>query len=219
SVELVDFRPVEDAPVEIRPAKVDIVDWRNDDRPAPALLAACNFPHLTWAEAAHKTETGGADRTALSPAETLVLWTTPPTPAHLRAALQQVRPRRVVLVCRDPGADDPRAFLERLTGLVKYILNQRGGQTSLPTLAAATAQSEAAVLAGLDWLSQRGQIAVQRDSSDTLRLQAATALPDDPSAAQTMQRLTLLLRESAAYRAYLRRANAEAILRFSPENS
>lgn len=211
SVELVDFRVVEEAPAEIRPTKIEIVDFRNDDRPAPALLAAFNFPHLTWAEAAHKAETSGVDRTALTSADTLVLWTTPPTPSDLRTALAAVRPQQVILVCRDPGADEPRAFLARLAGLTKFAINQRGGLANVTTLAAATAQSEAAVLAGLDWLSKRGQVSVQVEADGLVRLGLDAATPDEAAASRVMSRIQFLLGEAAAYRAHLRRANAEAI--------
>lgn len=207
TMELVDFRIAEESPPAVRPFTIEITDLRRDERPAPNLLAAFNFPHLTWAEATHKTETGGVDRTALTHAEALVVWTTPPTPAHLRAALDAVHPRRVILVCRDPGMDDPRTFLERLTGLVKYALNQRSGQTRLQDLSAATAQSEAAVLAGLTWLAARGQIMpLPPHPNDLLTLSANTAPPNEPAAAQALAHLQTLLAESAAYRSYLRRA-------------
>jgi hypothetical protein len=208
----VDFRVAEEAPAEIRPTKIEIVDFRNDDRPASVLLAAFNFPHLIWAEAAHKAETGGADRTALTHANTLVLWTTPPTPSDLRSALAAVRPQRVILVCRDPGADEPHTFLTRLAGLAKFAINQRGGLASVTTLAAATAQSEAAVLAGLDWLSKRGQVSVQVEADGTVRLGLDGATADEAAASRVMSRIQFLLKESAAYRAHLRRANAQSIL-------
>lgn len=212
SMELLDFRVVEEAPAAIRPAKIQITDLRNDERTTSALLNSFNFPHLLWAEATHKPETGGVDRTALLRAETLIIWTAPPTPADLRAALEAVQPRQVTLVCRDPGADEPRAFLERLAGLAKFAINQRGGRASLPALSAATAQSEAAVLAGLDWLIKRGQVSAQIEAGGELRLAADPAKADETAAEQVMSRLRFLLKETAAYRAHLRRADAQTIL-------
>ncbi len=212
SVELVDFRVVEEARVEMGLRKMEIMDLRKDNRTKDALLASFGYPHVTWAEGTDKKETGGLDRYALAPAETLIIWTAPPTPADLRAALDTVKPRRVALVCHDPGTDEPRAFLERLAGLVKFAINQRGGLASLPALSAATAQSEAAVLAGLDWLVKRGQATVQYDSGGALRLGAGAPAADDSAAAQAMSRIQFLLKETAAYRAHLRRADAQSIL-------
>ncbi len=211
SVELVDFRITDERPVTVRPTKIEVVDLRQRPNDPAALRAAFDTP-LIWAEGPHKKETGGLSRYELRPAETLVIWTAPPTPADLRAALAAVQPRRVILVCSDPGIDEPRAFLERLAGLVKFVLSQHNGQTQLPALAAATAQSEAAVLAGLDWLVKRGQISVQAESDGALRLGQASAPGDEAAARQVIARIQFLLAESAAYRAYLLRAEAERVL-------
>ncbi len=63
----------------------------------------------------------GRNRLGLAPAKTLVYWTTPSSPAEVRATLAAVRPERAILFGVDPGLDRPDAFLQRLTGLVKYV--------------------------------------------------------------------------------------------------
>ncbi len=97
--------------------------------------------------------TGGICRTRA----TLAIWTAPPGPAELRAALAQVGPARVCLFARDPGADTPEAFIRRLTGLVKHALWPPAPDVRRSRqLAAATAQRTATVWLGLAWLAARG---------------------------------------------------------------
>jgi len=72
---------------------------------------------------------------------------------ELTAALQTVRPEKVIVFAINPGMDELQPFMARLAGLVKFALNQRAGRSSYAELAAATAQKVAVVRAGLDWLS------------------------------------------------------------------
>ncbi len=52
---------------------------------------------MVWAEGQEKKETGGKDRNELVPADTLAIWTIPPSPDELRAALAKVNPSTVYL--------------------------------------------------------------------------------------------------------------------------
>ena len=162
-----------------------------------------------------------SDRTALGEAETLVVWTAPPDPGELYAALERVSPRQVVLVGIDPGLDTPRAFLERLAGLVKYAVREYGGQTRLSALAAAMAHSEQTVRLGLEWMGHKGQIDLS-EKGDQLVLRAAQDRRDAPetsgpgSSHVVWGQLQALLAETAAYRAYLRQADAGRVVNPEP---
>lgn len=100
--------------------------------------------------------------------------------------------------------DDPQAFLKRLAGAVKFALKAKGGLLSIAALAAATAQIEPAVRLGLDWLASSGQIAITSQDGDAITIsQGDEAGSTDES---IVKRLTVVLRETAAYRAHFRRA-------------
>jgi single-stranded-DNA-specific exonuclease len=151
------------------------------------------------------------DRRALRSAERLVVWTTPPGVDEWEEALAAVAPREVVLVCLDPGLDAPRAFLQRLAALVNYALHEYRGQTELVALAAATAQTEWAVRLGLQWLAAHAQITFEVEGSRvTLRSDDGGASAEDQERIEG--RLLAELRETAAYRAYLRMANAHRLV-------
>ncbi|OQA45106.1 MAG: hypothetical protein BWY52_01385 [Chloroflexi bacterium ADurb.Bin325] len=121
------------------------------------------------------------------------------------------RPARVYLVGQDPRLDQPEAFLRRLAGLAKHVVNARAGRTTLAALAAASAQTEVAVRLGLAWLAAAGQLTILADGPE-LHLAAGSGQPAAAAERAALDgRLSAALAESAAYRAHFRRAPAESL--------
>ncbi|RLC64714.1 MAG: hypothetical protein DRI48_07455 [Chloroflexi bacterium] len=219
-VEWIDARPVE-APslqpgLEERPA-VRIVDYRREPDPIRLLelIRRREKDVQVWSEGEARAEVAGLDRRELGPARELVIWSTPPGPGELQAVLEKVSPQVVYLVGIDPGADRPQEFLERLAGLVKHAINANRGRAQISTLAAATAQREATVRAGLAWLAAQGHLVVLNEAEegdDQVRLAPGdqTVAPNLP---QITARLRGLLEETAAYRTHFARADREALIR------
>jgi single-stranded-DNA-specific exonuclease len=203
-LELVDFRVLESEKVEVKSKKLEVVDYRKMES-GKEILLTFYFPYVLWAEGAEKKSVNGIDRTQLEPAETLVVWTIPPSPEELRAALKTVSPEKLILFAIDPGADDPKAFLERLAGLVKFVLSKKAGQTSLNELAAATAQRVSAVRLGLEWLSKRGQVSVAANGEKLVL--TGNGIKDEIAAETAFAHLSFILRETAAYREHFKRAD------------
>jgi len=164
-----------------------------------------------WAEAGAKGEVGGLYRDELEPSKGLAIWTTPPYSTELREALSKVSPEAVYLFGIDPGLDKPQPFRERLLGLVKRALSSHEGKVTISTLAAATAQREGAVRLGLDWLVERGDIAIVDEEDDQIQLASGRGIPGKDVEGAT-KRLRSLLRETAAYRKHFSRAQADALL-------
>jgi single-stranded-DNA-specific exonuclease len=213
-VEWVDARPIEAPAAVLRPAPpaIRVVDYRQESSPRRILekLRAQQDVQV-WSEAETRAEVAGRDRYELGPSKALVLWTTPPGPAELQAVLEKVSPETVYLFGVDPGLDHPEEFLKRLAGLTRYVLNSNQGQANVSTLAAATAQREATVRAGLAWLVARGHLVVLGEDGDEVHLAAGsqTASADLP---QIAARLRALLAETAAYRAHFTRADRETLI-------
>ncbi len=215
-VEWVDARPSAGAAVTVvaRP-KIEPADWRNAPRPREALAELlAGDPVAVWREGEAVDELAGYDRQTLPRCPTLAIWTAPPGPRELSAALAQVEPSTVHLFGLDPGADAPDAFLRRLAGLVKHALTGRAGRAPLPALAAAMAHREATIRLGLAWLAARGHVRIISWEGN----EALLAPGDGRSAAEgellvLNARLKAALDEAAAYRAYFRQADAGALLR------
>lgn len=220
-IEWVDARLLPSAVEELRPAeaKIRVVDYRQAPYPQKRLEDLRRQGQiLVWSEAGHRAEVAGQDRRRLQPADALAIWTTPPGPVELGAALDAVNPGAVYLFGLDPGLDDPERFLQRLSGLVKRAINAEGGAATISTLAAATAQREASVRAGLAWLEAKGYISARADEADeaeddVLHLAAGDpAAGVDAEAARALRRLKSLLEETAAYRRYFARADGETLV-------
>jgi len=212
-IEWVDARPVETEVVTaaVAPA-VAVVDYRA--RPnARQLLEQLRAQDgvQVWAEAGAKGEVCGLDRDELVPSRELAVWTTPPGTRELRAVLKRVSPETVYLFGIDPGLGETRPFLQRLAGLVKRALSTREGMVTVSMLAAATAQREATVCLGLDWLVERCDIVIVNDEEGQIQLAPGSGIPGKDVEGAT-ERLRSLLRETAAYRKHFSRAQEDALL-------
>jgi single-stranded-DNA-specific exonuclease len=249
-------RPVDEAEVEVKvKTGVEVVDYRGVADPHAALQQIPADPAvLVWGEgpsaadnALHTTQYASrtthylVPRHLLTPAPHLVIWTAPPGPAELAAALAAVRPEIVTLFGRDPGLDAPAVFLRHLSGLVKHALNRNGGRARLAELAAALAAREATVRQGLAWLAGRGHIRLAlrpfdpapqpRDpaqrpfdpaqgtegSDDEVIVEPGDGVAR-PELAGAAARLEALLAETAAYRAYFATADKDRLIRSSADS-
>lgn len=214
-LELVDFRPLPDGG-EIELYQPVVEDYRSQAHPWPVLQSLLSAQHegelLIWAEgqAAKKLQdlvptSRVCHRYALeSPLHTLVIWTSPPSPADLRNVLQRLRPHQLVLFAVEPEEQSLPAFLERLAGLARHVLSKRAGRATLSQLAAVTAQRELTVLHGLEWLAAQGQFSL-RIEGEVLDLSSGGATNAQAAALQ-LQQVHDLWDETRAYRAYYRRA-------------
>ncbi len=209
TLQLEEFRIVEEAPPELKQRKIEIVDYRLESARSLAKLQE-QVPALQiWAEGADKTN--GKSRFELQLADELAIYTTPPSPTELRAALEMVRPKKVYLFGVSPAPEKPDAFLTRLAGFAKYVINQKGGKVIVGELAVATGQREGAIRLGLEWLAAGSHISIQRDD-DTLLLS-----PGNGELNQYLQRELYLavkgiLEETAAYRTHFQRAEAKSLM-------
>jgi single-stranded-DNA-specific exonuclease len=214
-VEWVDARPIELPVVELarERAAVEVVDYRAELRPGPVLERLRAGDGLqVWSEAGARKEVGGTVRYELRPSKALAIWTVPPGPTELREALKMVAAETVYLFGVDPGLDDPQRFLERLAGLVKRALRAHEGRVTIPDLAAATAQREAAVRLGLEWLVESGHITIVGEEAGELLLASGSGAAGRDVKGATA-RLCSLLEETAAYRLHFSRAPADTVLR------
>ena len=219
-IEWVDFRPLEEPEVIVLAERkvAEVQDYRQEAHPLPILqrLQAQEDVQV-WCEAEAKEKLGGRDRYELSACETLVIWTTPPGPGELQAALETASPQKVILFALDPSTVAVRDFLKRLAGLVKFALRDHQGQARLSVLAAATAQREVCVRKGLDWLAANSHVQILTIDGDQTQLAPGGGQKGVESAEISAQ-LKALLDESAAYRSYYSRADKNALVEVASYN-
>ena len=208
-IEWLDFRPSGEPAKAPVLGKVQVIDLRHHSQPEAILEALRRKDDiLVWGEV--QVPISCVDRYRLRPASALAIWTAPPGPQELRAALERVKPEKVYLFAQDPATDGPQAFLRRLAGLVRYALRRKQGRTTVGALAAATAQREETVRAGLAWLAARGSVQWLEEGEE-LRLSAGKARSRG-ELAQLGARLRSLLEETSAYREYYARAEEKNLV-------
>jgi single-stranded-DNA-specific exonuclease len=219
-------RPLAPVAVQARPeAACRVRDYRHlGDREAarPVLVALSRAEHLgsvvVWAEGEKLVDVPAHDRRGLGLADTMIVWTAPPDPDVLAAALESTSPSEVVLFAVDPGLDSLGTFLPRLAGLLKHALTQRGGGVLLSELAAAMAHAETTVRLGLEWIAEQGQldIAIDRLGQVTVCVgQGKAALPgnaQEDGQRIVVEHLQAQLQEAAAYRSYFRQADERRLI-------
>jgi hypothetical protein len=215
-VEWVDAREIEARPEgfpKTLRVSVEIVDYRREPTPRK-ILERLRAPEdvQIWSEAEAKAEVAGQDRYEMNPSKVLIIWTTPPGPAELQAVLEKVAPTMVYLFGIDPGLDHPQAFLKRLAGLTRHILNSNQGRANISTLAAATAQREATVRQGIAWLAARGHLVVLSEDGDEIQLAEGDHVVDPKGFQKPLGSLKALLEETAAYRAHFARVDKESLI-------
>ena len=200
-------------PVAI-PQELVIRDWRGAVDAGirlAALLEARSTGVVVWAEGRVDEAVPALSRLELMPAETLVIWSSPPGLEPLILALKRVAPREVVLVGQPGGLDEPGTFLTYLAGLAKHALNKKDGWTGVPELAAAMGHREAAVRAGLAWLEAKGMIRVISGGDLALRL-AVGGDTDTEMVARSAAELQRVLSETSSYRRFFVHADKDRLL-------
>ena len=213
-VEWIDSRPAA-APTAIAAgaAPPEVVDHRSGNGAAggPAALAnGLTEGAVIWGEDGAAEPACGRDR--IGPAQTLVVWTTPPGRDELHQVLRQAQPRTLHLFAVDPDTAPAGRFLRRLAGMCKHALHHHEGRAAVGRLAAAAAHREATVRAGLALLAARGDHTIVREEAEAVIL-ADGGHPDPAAAERAAAGLHDLLTETAAYRRFFATAPLDALMR------
>ncbi len=205
AITLIDYRELELPEPEPDAPTLCIIDWRQEAQRSLVDSFRAKEPYgLVWAEGNHTKETGGLRRHELTEAESLLIYTSPPSTAILQAALEQVGPTRLYISSHNPSAQDLRSFTLQLLGLCKYTIQKLGGIIALDRITGATAQTEAAVLRGLHLLAVKGLIEMNTTDDG---LHVAPAVQDSASGdeQEATDKLQLVLSEADAYRSFFSR--------------
>ena len=199
-----EFRVVEEKPIEILKQKLEIRDMRL--QPVTLNLQPST---LIWAEGSDRA--AGVPRHELKQADEFSIYTTPPSPADLRKALEIVKPKMVYVFGISPAEEKTDEFLSHLAGLCKYVLNQRRGKVTIQELGSAMASRESAVRIGLEWLAAGGHVSVTGEG-DALLLSMGNGEANQYLQKELYVAVRGILEETAAYRAHFARADINNLM-------
>lgn len=211
TLQLEEFRVTEESAVEVREKEIDILDVRLESASLLAKLQEQSPAIQIWAEGADKST--GKSRYDLQQADELAIFTTPPSPADLRAALKTVKPKTVYVFGNSPEPEKADTFLSRLAGMTKYAINNKEGKTSIKELTSATAQRESAVRIGLEWLAAGGHVSIVGDAlADALALSTGNGESNQYLQKELYVAVKGILEETAAYRAHFAKADINKLM-------
>lgn len=222
-IEWIDHRFLESsAPNVIKSPQPLVIDYRRVRSPIEHLrkkLPIKNIQIFAESDAVSKLNESSTglgfgeyikDRYTIHPAETLVIWTTPPGRFEFRTLLIDVSPKTVMYFCIDPQGGEINAFLEKLIGLVKFGLSKYQGRLNIKKLASAAAQREATLVKGLHYLEAAGYIVIISLENFVAEVKEGGGRPS-PEYKLITEQLQIMLNETAAFRKYIKQIDLETI--------
>jgi single-stranded-DNA-specific exonuclease len=206
------FRPSIDTPILVKDHdKLEIKDLRHQKDPLKTLKDIMDvYPSaIIWSEYDSLSGFDVYPREDLKNSETLIVWSTPPSPSVLKQALDTVSPNMVILIAETSPLKTNRSVIQELLGLLKHLRST--GKAYSPLLfAQALGLTPALIELGLSWIHEHGDYDLsQLVSSNFISDGPGTPLPDFN---KTDERFSLLLHEISSYRHYFTRAKKEFLL-------
>jgi single-stranded-DNA-specific exonuclease len=204
-----------------------ILDYRAEPHPLTLLKMMKNQKDteiFAEGEAVKKLAVSGITthtRLEIRPCETLILWNSPPGPEVLKEILKLSKPASMVLFDEQTGIHTVVEFVNRLVGLVRYMIRMHQGRGNLRQLASLTAQREITIQKGLLFLEEEGFIKIESVQDGEIKLELGE-LSGDKKEGNLFQRkktsilaeLEASITETNAYRRYYRLASPSNLIQF-----
>jgi len=143
-------------------------------------------------------------------AENLILITIPPSLAQLKEILLLTAAKKLILPNYKGQNLSVNSFIKRLLSLIKYSLQQENGIFNLEQAALALAAEEIAVKRGLEFLRAEAMISYEYISYQELLITKG-GTKDRGKANLSSSSLKNLLKESSAFRRFIKNENVEKI--------
>jgi len=206
------FRQSVKSPVHIsKSRKIDLVDLRRSENPLKdlATIVQNEKSAVIWSENSHPEGFQTYPRLSIKPAETLIIWTTPPSAEIFKRMINKVSPQKLVFISRNPGINTQKDFLEALLGLLKHLSNSEKPYHP-DVFAQRTSQTASIIETGIDWLHFHGDYDLSDFRTDfQLKPGPKSPLPDFNN---INRKLKLMHHEIRAYRAYFQSADIHSVL-------
>jgi len=206
------FRETQSTPVYIsKKHKIDLFDHRDSQDPSLVLKGIVqNQPDaLVWSEYLDSPDVQVQTRSSLSQANTLILWSSPPSLFVLKSIIDICSPKEIHFFAVDSRIVSQKDFLEALVGLLRH-LNSSGKKYAADLFAQRIGLTPALVEIGIDWIHHHGDYDLSTLRSDNQLRKGSGIQSDDFSAID--KKLKLMLLEIRLFRNKYKTASLQSIL-------
>jgi len=154
----------------------------------------------------------GVDRRTIEKSRELVITNTPPDWEILAGLIASVLPEKVLVYDLDPLEGSMQNTITRLAGLLKFAIRGKGGIANVSDLAIQCSQTEGFIRLGVEFLSARGDIAIETEGESEFILSVPGQEADPVTQKQIENALFHVFQESRAFRDYFRNADLERLI-------
>ena len=173
-LEWLDFRPVETDILTInskKRKKIEHFDYRKSSVSNKALneLTSKYQPEVYY-EGFQQNSIHVKNRLELSPCESLIMLTLPPSQTILDEILQKVQPRRIFWFGSEQTENETEIILKTTAQKIKQGFAQNLFKINLEEIAAGLATTQEIVRLAMQWMSARGILTIKEDTDKILSL-------------------------------------------------
>ena len=212
-LEWLDFREAEANLVEIRHEKSKFIlhDYRTAPNQIEMLESLASESGINyWAEGIKIDQFDISGRLDIKKVNKLAILVPPPNRDVLMEIIEKADPAELYLFNLYSIDDSFNSFMKKLIGLINYCISHKSGKTNLDNLEAALGQSKDAVLKGLEFLRDKGDIEFLffGEEVEITRVRGKGSMDFE----KVRQNLIDLLGEVSAFRSYFQRVDPSFLL-------
>lgn len=203
--------------IDLLDSHVEVIDFLTISRPIERCAELLQqHPELQiWYEGLNDPIEGGLTRTRLEivQSEHLAFLTAPPSIQVLEQVVKACDPSHVYFFNIEHKEISVETLLKEVGKTLKSILREPQSVVSINFLASCLNQTPHTIQLCMDWYEAHGDLEIDRVNQDKFTFLKSAHQPNPVELRQLQEKLNKSLKETAAFRAYYRRANTKLLLR------
>ncbi|MDP3450778.1 MAG: hypothetical protein Q8R87_09365, partial [Anaerolineaceae bacterium] len=217
-LEWLNFRPVETESLTLSSKKrknIEHLDYRRSSVSNAALSEIISkYQPEVFGEGLETSTIERKTRLELSPSESLIILTLPPSQAILDEIMLKVQPQRVFWFCSQQPENETEMVLKTTAQIIKQGFEQNQFKFILAEIAAALATTQEIVRLTILWMSARGLVTIQEDDAKSISLsQGGIANPSQQE--NFKKKIQKSMAETQAFRRYAIRSDLSDLVEHS----
>lgn len=212
-IEIIEMRPSEEALKEIHAAsqKLEIIDLRSKEINFDEIIKS--YPDIVvWAEGLSEIKKLPIEnRINLQPANSLFIFSCPPSLLDIAKAWKIVNPQILILGKMIPEMDSMNSLLKAISGMINLAVNRRAGVFDIYRAAAATGHRVKTIIAILRYLHLRGKISIKEHPNTEFTISFG-GIEDITQASLYENYLRFLIQETISFRKWYQKVDTSRLM-------